>query len=86
MVGRLISLDGGLAPSLLQGPGESPNNNGEGNGVRSPIAAMMGLGTAELQAEPILLTNARLTDGVLDTGRRLADEDFLFRRFDELSP
>jgi hypothetical protein len=85
IVGRLVSLEGGLA-SLLHGPGESPNNNGEGKGVRSPIAAMTGLGTAELQADPILLWKARLTDGVLDT-RRLADEDLCARRFDdELRP
>ena len=69
----MLSLDGGLAPSLLQGPGECWESNGEGSGVTSPKADIRGLFTSELvpEALPRLLERGRLKLGVLDTGARL---------------
>jgi hypothetical protein len=55
------------AISFFQGPGESPESSGLGNGVISPSAAMMGLGTLLLLALPVpmLLARAALRLGVL---------------------
>lgn len=49
-------------------------SRGDGSGVRSPMAVMRGLGTAELEAEPIVLAIACLIEGVRDIGRRLEDD------------
>jgi hypothetical protein len=64
------SLDDGL-PSFFQGPGESPDISGDGRGVMSPIAVIIGLGTVELAADPdpSALAKAALTLGVRDIGR-----------------
>ena len=65
----IASLDDGRS-SLRQGPGESPDSSGDGSGVTSPIAVMMGLGTVELvpEAPPNALEKAALTLGVLEMG------------------
>lgn len=83
------SLDTGLEVSFFHGPGESPDNNGDGNGVTSERAFNMGEDMAELGAEPIdadpTLSASRLTLGVLAIGiaadregRRFEDTE-LFR-------
>ena len=60
----------------LQGPGESPESNGEGSGVRSPIAVMTGLETLELAAEPKPRPKAAdLKLGVRDTGLSPGGDD-----------
>jgi len=64
------SLDGGRA-SFFHGPGESPDSNGEGSGVTSPMAVMVGLGTVELAADAVPRAVARepvFKLGVRDTG------------------
>lgn len=53
-----ISREGGRPFIRRQGPGESPESRGEGKGVTSPIAVMIGLGTRELAAEPRLRARA----------------------------
>lgn len=71
-----VSLEGGRPCSRFQGPGESPDSNGDGSGVKSPIAVMIGLGTLELLAEPKLWARAAdLKLGVRDTGFRLGADD-----------
>lgn len=44
MVGTVSSLDGVGWMNRFQGPGESPDNRGDGSGVTSPIADITGLG------------------------------------------
>lgn len=67
--GRLASRDEGLM--CFHGPGESPASNGDGRGVTSPMAAIMGLATVELAAEAGPKTKAAaLRLGVRDIGRR----------------
>lgn len=71
-----VSLEGGRAWSLLQGPGESPDIKGDGNGVTSPMAVIMGLGTRELDAEPNPRPKAAdLKLGVRETSFKLGTED-----------
>lgn len=53
-----VSREGGRAFIRRHGPGESPDSNGDGNGVTSPMAVMIGLGTRELAAEPRLRAKA----------------------------
>jgi hypothetical protein len=56
--------------SLRQGPGESPDSSGDGRGVTSPIAVIIGLGTVELapEAVPSALEKAVLRLGVREMG------------------
>lgn len=77
MVGREeASLEGGRAWSLFQGPGESPDISGDGSGVTSPMAVIIGLGTRELAAEPKPRPKAAdLTLGVRDRSFKLGAED-----------
>jgi len=69
----ILFRDGGLLPSFRQGPGECWDRSGDGNGVTSPNAAIIGLATLELAPEalPRLLERGLLILGVLDTGARL---------------
>lgn len=66
-----VSREGGRA-NLLQGPGESPDRRGDGSGVTSPIADMIGLGYVELAAEAVPKPGPKLflKLGVRAMGRR----------------
>jgi hypothetical protein len=62
-------------PSFFHGPGESDDSKGEGSGVTSPMAEMMGLATVELAVEALPRALAKapvLKLGVRETG--LSDE------------
>jgi hypothetical protein len=52
VMGIMRSREDGRETSFLQGPGESPDISGEGNGVTSAIAFNIGEDKAELGAEP----------------------------------
>lgn len=80
--GVSASLDGFL-PNFFHGPGESPASRGDGRGVTSPIAVMIGLGTVELAAERGLNglpKPAAFRLGVLDMGWS-EEDDVLCCRF-----
>jgi hypothetical protein len=78
------SRDGSLPlNSFFHGPGESLVRSGDGRGVTSPMADIMGLATLELAADDEPKNPARalvLKLGVLDTGLRLEAEVWC-RRF-----
>lgn len=69
--------------SCLHGPGECVDRRGEGRGVTSPIADIIGLGTVELAAEAEPKAPDRLPValklGVLETGRRDEVDDLCWR-------
>lgn len=67
--------------SIFQGPGESLASRGLGSGVKSPIAAMTGLGMTLLDSpvDPRLFRRAALRLGVLETGCRLPADVLLFK-------
>lgn len=77
------SLDGGLL-IFFHGPGESLDCNGEGSGVTSPMAVIIGLGIAEFVpgGDASALETASRTLGVRDTGRNELVEDVLCRNED----
>lgn len=72
----IMSREAGLEFDInfFQGPGESPDNSGDGRGVTSAIAFSMGDERAELGAEPIfellpmLVARTFFTLGVRDIG------------------
>jgi hypothetical protein len=70
--GIIYSRDVGREINFLQGPGESPDINGEGSGVTSAIALSMGDDKAEFGADPICepaaLLSAFFMLGVLGGG------------------
>lgn len=75
----------------FQGPGESLDSNGEGKGVTSPMADIIGLPTVELapECEPKMVAMLPvLTLGVLEIGRSDEAEVLCCRlnvgRFDDL--
>jgi hypothetical protein len=70
---------------FFQGPGESLESSGEGNGVTSPIAVIIGLGIADPDGVVSALATASLTLDVRDRGRSEAVDDVLCRNEDDLS-
>jgi hypothetical protein len=74
LMGIMSSREFGREASFFQGPGESPDINGEGRGVTSAIALSIGEDSAELGADPIaevlptLLARTFLMLGVLVKG------------------
>lgn len=77
-MGRICgaSLEGGRPWRRFHGPGESPDSKGDGSGVTSPIAVIMGLGTLELAVEPKPKAKADFKLGVRETvGFRFGADD-----------
>jgi hypothetical protein len=72
---------------FFQGPGESLDNSGEGKGVTSPIAVIIGLGIAEFAPNGVAsaLATASLTLGVRERGRSDVVDDVLCRNEEDLS-
>lgn len=72
---------------FFQGPGESLDSSGEGKGVTSPIAVMIGLGSAEFAPDGVAraLATASLTLGVRERGRNDVVEDVLCRNEEDFS-